>query len=247
MPRAPLRATGISLRTLPFLEFPPEYLAGGGLRQLLDELHEPRHLERRHAATRPLDDVLGLEIGLARHDHRFHRLAAIAIGRADDAGLLNAGVRVEHRLDLRRPYLVARRIDHALQPVGDEEVALVVVIAEVAGAEEILAVVLDERFARRLLLAPVAFEQLRPVDDDLAHLANAEFGARLRIDDARIGIEDRDAAALALRPVRRVDVRRRHGLAQPIALDVRQADDLLELARERLGHRGAAAAQHAQR
>src|SRR5436190_15148309 len=223
MRRAPWRARGISFGTLPFLQLAPQDLAGGGLRQLVDELHEPRHLERRHAAARPFNDLFGLEAGLARHDHRLHRLAAVAVGRADDAGLLNARVRIEHGLDFRRPYLVARRIDHALQPVGDEEVALVVVIPEVAGAEEALAVVLDERFARRLLLAPVAFEHLRPVDDDLAHLANAEFGARLRIDDARIGIEDRDAAALALRPVRRVDVRRRHGLAQPIALDVRQA------------------------
>ena len=105
---------------------------------------------------------------------------------------------------------------------------------------------LDERFARRLLLAPIAFEHLRPVDDDLAHLADAELGARFGVDDPRIGVEDRNAAALALRAVRRIDVRRCHGFRQAIALDVRQAEDLLQLARQRVGHRGAAAAEHSQ-
>src|SRR2546426_6930972 len=226
MLRAPLRARDISFRALPFLQLAPQDLAGGGLRQLVDELHEPGHLERRHAAARPFNDLFGLEAGVARHDHRLHRLAAIAVGRADDTGLLNAGVRIEHGLDFRRPYLVARRIDHALQPVGDEEVALVVVIAEVAGAEEVLTVVLDERFARCLLLAPVAFEHLWAMHDDFSHLADAELGARLRIDDARVGVEDRDTAALPLRPMRRGDVRRRHRLAEPPSFHIPPAADL---------------------
>jgi len=74
--------------------------------------------------------------------------------------------------------LKAGGVDHALQAIGDEEIALLVVVAEVAGTEEWLAVVLDKRFTRRLLLPPVAFEHLRPMDDDLAHLADAEFEAR---------------------------------------------------------------------
>ena len=82
------------------------------------------------------------------HHHRLHGLAAVRVARADDAGLLDVGMRVQHRLDLGRPDLEARGVDHALEAVGDEEVALLVVVAEVAGAEELLAVVLDERLAR---------------------------------------------------------------------------------------------------
>src|SRR3989442_7027727 len=44
--------------------------------------------------------------------------------------LLDPGVRIEHRLDLRRPDLEARSVDHALEAVGNEEVALVVVVAD---------------------------------------------------------------------------------------------------------------------
>src|SRR6185436_18132865 len=105
------------------------------------------------------------------------------------------------------PYLEARGIDHPLQAIGDEEISVLVEIAEVAGTEEALAVVLDEGLAGRLLLPPIAFEHLRTVHDDLAHCADAELLQRLGVDDAGIGIEDRDAAALPLRPVRRVDVR----------------------------------------
>ena len=154
---------------------------------------------------------------------------------------------IEHRLDLRRPYLEAGGVNHALEAIGDEEVALVVVIAEVAGAKEALAVMLDERLARRLVLAPVAFENLRPVHDDLAHLADAELGARFQVDNPGVRIEERDAGALAFRPLRRIDMTRRHGLGEPVALDVGQAEHLFQLARERFRHRRAAAAELPQR
>ena len=110
-------------------------------------------------------------VGLGfEHYQGLHCFAAIGIARADDASFLDGGVRVEHRLDLRRPDLVPGAVDHALQAVGDEEIALLVVVAEVAGAEEAFAVVLDEGLRGRLGLLPVAAEYLRPVDDDFADL-----------------------------------------------------------------------------
>src|SRR5207247_6656086 len=111
--------------------------------------------------------------------------------RADDTRLLEPAVRTEHGLDLRRPDLEARCVDHALEAVGNEEVALVVVVAEVAGAEKALAVVLDERLACRLVLPPVSPEHLRSVDHDLADLAGAQFRKALRIQDPRVAVEDR--------------------------------------------------------
>src|SRR5205807_6708491 len=134
-----------------------------------------------------------------------------------DARFLDPGVRIEHGFDLGGPHLEARAIDHALQAVGNEEVALVVVVAEVAGAEKALAVVLDERLARRLVLLPVTLEYLRAVHHDLADLAGAQFRETVWIQNARIGVEDRDAAALALGAMRRVDVSRRHGFGEPVS------------------------------
>src|SRR3972149_5366094 len=90
-------------------------------------------LERRHAAARPVDDLLGFRPAarlLLQHDELLDALAAIRVRRADHARLLNVRVRVEHRLDFRRPDLETGGVDHALQAVGDEEVALLVVVAE---------------------------------------------------------------------------------------------------------------------
>ena len=48
-------------------------------------------------------------------------------------------------------------------------------------------------------LLPVALEYLGTVHDDLAHLVRLQLGEILEVDDAGIGVEDRDARALALR------------------------------------------------
>src|SRR3990172_11963709 len=45
------------LAILLVLQRAPQDLAGRGLRQLFDELDRARHLERRHAAARPVDDL----------------------------------------------------------------------------------------------------------------------------------------------------------------------------------------------
>jgi hypothetical protein len=54
-------------------------------------------------------------------------------------------MRVERHLDLRRPHLVPGRVDHALETIGDVEVSVVVVVPEIAGAQEAAAVDVDER------------------------------------------------------------------------------------------------------
>src|SRR3546814_2848515 len=77
-------------------------------------------------------------------------------------------------------------VDHAFQAVDDEEVTLLVVIAEVAGAEETLAVALEEDLRGFFGSVPVAEEDLRPGGDDLAGFVGAEFLQSVGIDDARV-------------------------------------------------------------
>ena len=193
----------------------------------------------------PADELLRRDLaagGGLEHDDGLHRLAAVRVDGADDARLLHVGMRVEHRLDLRRPDLVARGVDHALEAVDDEEVSLLVVAAEVAGAEERLAVQRDEAGCGRLGALPVALEDLRPAGDDLADLVRAEHLERVRVDHSGVGVAHGDAEALLLRALVRIGVGRGDGLGQAVALDVVEPGEVLEALRDRFGHGGAAAA-----
>ena len=174
----------------------------------MHELHDARQLVGGHVVVRPVDDVLLGHLALApglQHDDGLHRLAAVRVVGADDARLLDRlGCVVQHRLDLGRPDLVAGGVDHALEAIDEEEVALVVVAAEVAGAEERLAVELDEACGRGLGVVPVALEAPAARARRSRRPRRAAALERVRIDHQRIGVEDRDAEALLLGPVRRV-------------------------------------------
>ena len=113
----------------------------------------------------------GVLVRGAQHHHRLHRLAAVTVFGSDDAGLLDGGVAEHQRLHLGRPDLEARRVDHAFEPVGQEEVAVFVHMPEVAGAEEALAFEIDEHVGRGFGPFPVAAKDLRPTDDDFALFA----------------------------------------------------------------------------
>ena len=148
---------------------------------------------------------------------------------------------VEDGLHLGRPDLVAGRVDHALEPVDHEEVAVLVDAAEIAGAKEGLAIVLDERGGGCLRIAPITLEHLRAARQYLADFAAGDFARSAGFDYARVGVEDRDAQALLLGPVGGVDMGRRNGFRQTVAFDVVQPGEVLELLRHRLGHRRATA------
>ena len=79
-----------------------------------------------------------------QNDHRLDRLAAMRILCRDDARFLDRRMLVHLRFDFRRPHLEAGRIDHSLQSIDEEEVAVLIDIAQIAGAEELLAVEFDE-------------------------------------------------------------------------------------------------------
>jgi hypothetical protein len=153
-----------------------------------------------------------------QHHHGLDRLAAVGIADADDAGLLHQRALEQQQFDLAGPDLEAAGVDHALQAVGDEEVAFVVAPAQVAGAEEGLAVDGDEGLARGFFMAPVALEDHGPVGHDLAGLVGWQFFQRGRVDDAAVDAEDGDAQALQLGALGRVGVAGRGGFGQAVAL-----------------------------
>src|SRR2546427_5754166 len=78
----------------------------------------------------------GVFLAGTQHDDGLDRLAAVGVARGDHAGFLDGGVAEHQRFDLGRPDLEAAGVDHALEAVGDEVVAVLVHVAQVAGAKE---------------------------------------------------------------------------------------------------------------
>ncbi len=193
-------------------------------------------------------DQAGRIDGLAgtHHDESLDALSAVGVASADDAGLQHRRMAVEQRFYLGWPHLVARGIDHALEPVDHEEIAFLVDIAQVASAEVAHAPDFGEGLRRGLGLAPVAAEHLRAVDQDFADTAGGQFLQGLRIDHDGRGVLDRQAQALLLGALARIDMRRRDGFGQAIALDVLQSPQRRDALGHRLGHGRAAAVERRQ-
>ena len=74
--------------------------------------------------------------GVGGHDERDHHLAAVLVGDAEHGDVGDRGVRVEHVLDLLGRHVLALADDDVLDPAGDEDRAVRVEAAEVAGVQE---------------------------------------------------------------------------------------------------------------
>jgi hypothetical protein len=204
---------------------------------------------RRPSARAPRPRARRIELSgraCAQHDDGLDGLAAIGVLHGDDAGLLDVRMLVEHVLDLRRPDFVAAGIDHALEAIGDEEVAVLVDASEIARAKESLAIEFEEHGFGGVGPPPVSLEHRRAMDDDLARLALGHLEQRVRVDHPGVDADVGNAEALQLGGVRRVAVRRRGGFGQSVALDIIQSIEGLQALGHRLRHRRPAAADIAQ-
>src|SRR5665647_564205 len=130
----------------------------------------------------PLDELLaagegdalrpgvGLELVEVRHDQRGDELPSAA----DDDGRPDIGVRLEEVLDrLGGDVLAAGRDQDVLLPVGDDEEALLVDVADVAGLEPAVL----EGLAGLLLLLVIALHDVRPLGQDLAVRGDLDLDA----------------------------------------------------------------------
>ena len=80
-------------------------------------------------------DQVGLEISypsLPYHD-RVHRFPPLIAGNADHRAFLHRGMAVERVFHLRGVHVFAAGDDHVLQTIDDEEKAVFVEIARIAG------------------------------------------------------------------------------------------------------------------
>src|SRR4051794_15636514 len=96
------------------------HLAGGRLRELVDERDLPRSLERREEPAHVLDQLRLVDARARAADHeRLGTLTPALVGRADHRHLEDAGMAGDRVLDLDRRDVLAAADDHVLRPVAE--------------------------------------------------------------------------------------------------------------------------------
>src|SRR5829696_7900146 len=205
------------------LDLALEDLARRALGQLVGEPQPARVLVGGDALLDEVAHVVLTRVrALLEHDRRADLLAHLLVGHRHDRGLGDGGVLVEHLLDLARVDVVAAADDHVLLAVDDEEVAVLVDLRHVPGAEPAVA----HDLLGGVLAVPVALHHVVALDRDLADLALLDLVAVV-VDDLHLDALDRraDRARLAL-PVGVVERRHRRGLRQAVTLEDRAAERL---------------------
>src|SRR3954451_17699311 len=126
-------------------------------------------------------------------------------------------MRVQRLLDLARVDVVAAADDQLLLAVDEEQIALFVEAADIAGRQPAVGV---DRVARRFVIVPVAGDHGRPAELDLAD------AVLVRAGDPQFGPAERhpDRARLARLP---------EGVSRRDPAELREAVALVDLAAER--------------
>src|SRR4030095_3884141 len=127
LPAASSRLRGLAL---PFLlaKHAPLYLAGRRHRQRVDEFNLLWILVRRQILAHVLADVFlecrGGRVPGGKHDERLDDVAARLVRRRNDSGVGDGRMTHEAVLDFRRPYPVARGLEHVVGASLIPEIAI---------------------------------------------------------------------------------------------------------------------------
>ena len=172
----------------------------------------------------------------AQDDEGVHELAAVAVGHADDRGLEHVRVLLQHILDLARVDVEATDEDHLFLPSADEEVAVVVELANVAGVQP--AVV--KRLGRGRRQVPVAAHQLWAARQHLADPPRPAGAVPvLQVLQHQFGVLERQPHRAGLQRLGGIVVGQdRAGLGLPVPLQDRYAGRLVPAPEQRSGQRG---------
>src|SRR3954454_12170800 len=172
--RSGLRAADPALVAdpVPLSENALEHLARRGAWQGLDEVDRPRPLEAAEARAAEVEQLRlrAAHPGTQRHDG-LHRLPPSLVGHADDCGVGDRRMLEQDALDHPRIDVLPARDDYVLAPVLDEQIAVVVDAANVAGAQRSVA----QRLGRLIRSPPVAAHQLRATRADLATVTGRDL------------------------------------------------------------------------
>ena len=164
-------------------------------------------------------------MAFAQHDAGQDLLTVMAVGHAHRGGVEHRGMAQQRFIDLARGDVLAALDDQLLDAAGDEEEAVGVAVAEVAGAQPAVG---GEARGGGVGILVVAAHHVRTADRDLAGDA---VGHRLQrgVDHPRFaarGLAHRPE--LAPRRIERVREAWRHRFGQPHRLDHAKAEFALE-------------------
>jgi len=120
-------------------------------------------------------------VSRTRDHDRVHRFAPLRIGHAEDGGFQDGRVLVEDLFDLGAVHVLAAGDAHVVGAVDQEQVALVVQVAEVPA---VIPPMTEDR-SGRLGLVPVTRHDVGAAHDDLADLPRRHFLVALVEDPAR--------------------------------------------------------------
>ena len=165
---------------------PPEYLPGGGLGNLVDELHSPNLFV--------MGDMLGHVVSklLSRHgptrlgDHEsLGNLAGFLIGNRHYGNVCHRRMGDQERLQFCRRYLESLVLDEFLETVDDEVVPFLVDMTDVARMEPSVSI---DGEGGRFRTVEVSLHHLFTANPDLAVFTDVEVATGSRINDSALGI-----------------------------------------------------------
>src|SRR5438128_4967575 len=182
--RSRLGVRALSLRRLRLLslgELAPEDLSRRGARHFLDELDLTHALVVGDPFFHECDELVGGGLRVRAKLHEGLRdLAGFVVALADHAGVGDRGVFAEDGLHLGRPDAESLVLDELLLAIDDEDVPLLVLLADIARIEPAVA----DHIRRVLGLVPIAAHHLRALHADLADLIRRERSRpAVQIDD----------------------------------------------------------------
>src|SRR6187200_3582532 len=132
--------------------------------------------------------VLGRRLTLTQNDPGLDGFTSERVGDTSHTGFGDRGMVAEHFFYFAGPDLIAAGLDQVLLAIGEEDVAVLVHVADVASVKPESSVgTAAQRLRRFLRVAPVGLHQLRRGNHQLASFATRHLAlARLRIDDLRL-------------------------------------------------------------
>ena len=125
----------------------------------------------RRPATQRRSAALVQRALLTQYHSRRHLLPEPGIRDGERRGIRDRRMSTQDLIDLGWSDLLAAAVDHLAQPSGDEQIALVVEVAEVPGAVPPAG---EERRRGRLWIVQIAREDAGSPDRDLAHHSRGE-------------------------------------------------------------------------